>query len=234
MFAPFLERIAASLPYYKGLPVRRNERWPHLESWYLAMESRPSYRHIQSDFYTHVHDLPPQIGRCHSTPESEPYAAAIDGRDGSWRLPLPADDGQLIEPLQGLMAGVAEPEAVARREAAERLLSNADAVVAFAARGLVGPGSPSVSAALADPNAKPDPASFPLVDAALRHVAHSLLDGADEAKAALSPSLPPESTERALGYLRDRISVPRDMGLPAARQLRAHCNAMIDAAAAAK
>ena len=62
-FAPFLERMAASLPYYKGLPLRRNEAWPHIEAWFVAMESRPSYRHIQSDFYTHVHDLPPQVLR---------------------------------------------------------------------------------------------------------------------------------------------------------------------------
>ena len=60
-FAPFLERMAASLPYYKGLRVRANDAFPNLERWFRAMEARPSYRHIQSDFYTHVHDLPPQV-----------------------------------------------------------------------------------------------------------------------------------------------------------------------------
>ena len=67
MFAPFLERMAASLPYYKALPIRRQSRWPNVEAWFVAMEGRPSYRHIQSDFYTHVHDLPPQVApwRCH-------------------------------------------------------------------------------------------------------------------------------------------------------------------------
>ena len=61
-FAPFLERMAASLPYYKGLTLRANAAWPRVEAWFVAMEGRPSYRHIQSDFYTHVHDLPPQVG----------------------------------------------------------------------------------------------------------------------------------------------------------------------------
>ena len=38
MFAPFLERMAASLPYYKGLVVRRNPALPNLERWFRAME----------------------------------------------------------------------------------------------------------------------------------------------------------------------------------------------------
>ena len=64
MFAPFLERMAASLPYYKALPIRRQARWPAVDGWFCGMERRPSYRGIASDFYTHCHDLPPQIGRC--------------------------------------------------------------------------------------------------------------------------------------------------------------------------
>mmetsp|Transcript_51871 Transcript_51871/g.103223 ORF Transcript_51871/g.103223 Transcript_51871/m.103223 type:complete len:385 (-) Transcript_51871:542-1696(-) len=103
MFAPFLERMAASCAYYKGLTLRRNPEWPRIEEWFLAMESRPSYRHIQSDFYTHVHDLPPQVGRCQNVQGSElrrQYAAVIDGdAPGSWALPLAEDDGSLLEPL---------------------------------------------------------------------------------------------------------------------------------------
>ena len=37
-------------------------RWPNLDAWFDAMEQRPTYLGIKSDFYTHVHDLPPQIG----------------------------------------------------------------------------------------------------------------------------------------------------------------------------
>ena len=84
MFAPFLERMAASLPYYKGLQIRRSAAWPKLEAWFLAMEARPSYRHIQSDFYTHVHDLPPQVSvharRCASGPPGAPRSPPHQAR----------------------------------------------------------------------------------------------------------------------------------------------------------
>ena len=228
-FAPFLERMAASLPYYKGLPLRRNEAWPHIEAWFVAMESRPSYRHIQSDFYTHVHDLPPQVGRCQSVPEAEPFAAAIDGTDGSWSLPLSDDDSALPQPLGGLGQTADE----ARREAAERLLANHDAITRFAARGLAGPGFPPVSAPFSDPNAVADEAAVPLVGTLLRHTVHALIDGHDVAAESLSRGIDPRAAAASLGYLRDRISVPRDMSYPAARQLRAHLNAMIEATGAA-
>lgn len=229
MFAPFLERMAASLPYYKALQLRANPEYPRLNAWFAAMESRPSYRHIQSDFYTHVHDLPPQVGRCQAVPEARKFAAAIDGDDGSWRLPLPPDDA--LQPVGGL--GLSEGEA--KVEAAERLMHNAAAVTRFAARGTGRAGFPGVGAELSDPNATPDEAAMPAVDAALRHVVHALLAGTDAAGARVATaSLPASTVTPTLGYLRDRISVPRDMSWPAARQLRAHLNWMIDAAAQAQ
>ena len=39
-FAPMLERAAASLAYYKGYVMRGSGRWPALEGWFDAMESR--------------------------------------------------------------------------------------------------------------------------------------------------------------------------------------------------
>eukprot|EP00966_Prymnesium_polylepis_P023008 529258-Prymnesium_polylepis.1 len=65
--------MAASVLYYKGLRVRRNDAWPHVEQWFLAMEGRPSYRRIQSDYYTHVHDLPPQA-RAHARGAAQTWA----------------------------------------------------------------------------------------------------------------------------------------------------------------
>ncbi len=37
-------------------------RWPNLERWFAAMEARPAYLGFKSDYYTHCHDLPPQLG----------------------------------------------------------------------------------------------------------------------------------------------------------------------------
>ena len=87
-----------------------------------------------------------------------------------------------------------------------------------------------MSAELSDPHAQPDEASLPLVDAALRHVVDSLLAGPEAAEARLSSGMEPRAVTVSLGYLRDRVSVPRDMGYPAARALRAHLNWAIEAA----
>jgi glutathione S-transferase len=77
VFASTLERIAASVLYYKGLQIKAAaaaaaaggeapaaQRWAGVQRWFVAMETRPAYRASQSDFHTHVHDLPPQIGGC--------------------------------------------------------------------------------------------------------------------------------------------------------------------------
>jgi glutathione S-transferase len=48
--------------YYKGLIVRGSGRWPAIERWFDALEQRSTYLGTKSDFYTHCHDLPPQLG----------------------------------------------------------------------------------------------------------------------------------------------------------------------------
>ncbi len=57
-----MSRAAASILHYKGLAVRGQGRWPAVDAWFNAMETRDTYLGIKSDIYTHVHDLPPQIG----------------------------------------------------------------------------------------------------------------------------------------------------------------------------
>lgn len=73
--------------------------------------------------------------------------------------------------------------------------------------------------------------------AGLRHVALALLDGPEAAaktlhagmnSAANGNALPGAPVCASAAYLRNRVGVPRDLPLPAARQLRAHLNWLID------
>jgi len=232
-FAPFLERMAASLLYYKGYRMRGDGIWPGIDAWFEAMHRRPTFHAIQSDYYTHAHDLPPQLGGCEFNAAGPETAAAIDGTDGrSWRLPLAPLDSNSLEPWPG-----GDDPQRDRLEAALRLVGNHTAVVRFAARGCGQPGHRPVNAPLSDPTAMPGEAHIPDVDAALRWVAHALItgcasDGTAFAKVAAAQS---QAQQRrgdvaALGaaYMRDRVGVPRDMRFPAARQLRAHLNWFID------
>lgn len=231
-FAPMLERAAASLCYYKGFVMRGSGKFPALEAWFTAMESRPAYLGTKSDHYTHCHDLPPQLGGCHMTPAGEPFAEAIDGLDGkTWHLPL--------APLTATSTPEAyspgEQPQLDRLQAAARLVNNHAAVARFAARGAGQPGSRPVSAPLADPSATAADQHVPAMDAALRHVAHALLVGVDE-KQVMEHALQVQESGvfdgsavvASAAYLRDRVGVPRDLKLPAARQLRAHLNWLID------
>jgi len=73
MFAPFLERMDASLLFYKGLSLRggrggRGGRYPNVARWFDTMEARSdTYAGIRSDYYTHVTALSPQIGNIYTT-----------------------------------------------------------------------------------------------------------------------------------------------------------------------
>lgn len=72
----------ASLYYYKGYSLR--EENPRFSDWFDAMESRPTYRGTQSDFHTHAHDLPPQMGGCYknSDPQTPINMDRVD--NGPW------------------------------------------------------------------------------------------------------------------------------------------------------
>ncbi|KAI8471411.1 MAG: glutathione S-transferase [Monoraphidium minutum] len=239
-FAPMLERANASLAYYKGFFMRGKGRWPALERWFEAMESRPTYLGTRSDHYTHCHDLPPQLGGCYGTDAAEPWKAAIDGTDGAyWTLPLaPLGPATLPEPYSA-----PEQPHLDRLEAAARLVSNNAAITRFSLRGPGRPGPRPVSAPLADPTGVAAAEHGPAMDAALRHVAHALLAGVEAKQTskdhALSTSevggggLEGAPVVAAAEYLRDRVGVPRDMKMPAARQLRAHLNWLIDSLVAA-
>ncbi|MEL6495013.1 MAG: glutathione S-transferase family protein [Cyanobacteria bacterium J06623_7] len=102
IFTPYVERMNASLYYYKGYSLREENL--RLSDWFEAMETRSTYRGTQSDFHTHVHDLPPQMGGCYSngTPEALANQERVDR--GDWfALPdvnYPEPENSRAEALQ--------------------------------------------------------------------------------------------------------------------------------------
>jgi glutathione S-transferase len=172
VFTPYVERMNASLYYYKGYSLRETN--PHFKAWFEAMETRPTYRGTQSDFHTHAHDLPPQMGGCWSndTPQALQNQTLVD--QGPW-FGLP--DVTYAEPDHS------------RQEALQRVLKHRDNII------------------------KVNPAEPEIMETALRSALTYLITG--------EPCSPPPGADAALRYLRDRISVPRDMSIYAAKQLRA-------------
>ncbi len=240
MFAPFLERMAASMMFFKGFQIRvapgDKTEFPGVNKWFDAMEKLESYQLTKGDYYSHCWDLPPQLGGCTYEKGGEPFEKCIngertlDGSRGSWELPLEPHLGG-IEPDWDWCGD----EEAAKREAVERLSFNGKNIVAFAARGAGKKGMPPYMAALSDPNATPNESVKASVDACLRAVSLALLYD-DETKSnsiieevvsvlkTSGGSQHVENVIASLVYLRDRIGVPRDMRLPAARQLRARLN----------
>jgi len=231
MFVPFLERIVASMLYFKGFEIRvapgEKTNYPAINRWFDAMETLESYQLTKSDYYTHCWDLPPQLGNCVSEFGSEEFQDAINGKTpGSWHYPLIAHEGEPDWTFCG---------AGAKREAVERVSANHQAIVKFACRGAGSAGFPRYGAELSDPNAVSNESVQPFVDASLKIILTKLLDGedCDEAMNNLVTVLKKEDgldeqVAMSLVYLRDRVGVPRDMRLPAARQFRATLNWAID------
>lgn len=171
IFTPYVERMNASLYYYKGYSIR--EENPGLAAWFDAMESRLTYRGTQSDFHTHAHDLPPQMGGCWENGEPQMRLNKDRVDNGPW-LGLP--DVTYPEPENS------------RQEALYRVIKHRIPLV------------------------RVNPADDQLFDEALRCALTDLMTG--------EICIPPKGSDGALRYLRDRISVPRDMSIYAAKRLR--------------
>jgi glutathione S-transferase len=171
IFTPYVERMNASLYYYKGYSMR--EENPRMSDWFDAMESRSTYRGTQSDFHTHVHDLPPQMGGCYENGELQMLINKERVDHGPW-FGLP---------------DVTYPElASSRAEALQRVIKHRVNII------------------------KVNPANNQLFDEALRCALTNMMT--DEV------CTPPPDTDLALRYLRDRVNVPRDMSIYAAKRLR--------------
>ncbi|KAJ7558549.1 hypothetical protein O6H91_04G045500 [Diphasiastrum complanatum] len=199
VYAPFLERIAASMPYWQGLIIRGSGQWPAVEAWFDSMDSRSSFQAVKSDDFTITHTLEPQIGPCLSLPAGAEYRAMVDGRNGSWDLPLKPE-----QTAWGMDDG---SDSMAKVQAARTLARNHHAVVGFALRGL-----------------KDGENYREAVDLGFRYVAYALLVGYGDVD---SLQELPKQVAEAAAYLRDRVGVPRDLSYPAARQLRAHLHWLV-------
>jgi glutathione S-transferase len=171
IFTPYVERMNASLYYYKGYSLR--EENPRFSAWFDAMETRSTYRGTQSDFHTHAHDLPPQMGGCWENGEPQMLVNKARVDNGPWEgLP----DVTYPEPENS------------RAEALYRTIKHRNNIIRI------------------------NPANDKLFDEALRCALTSMMTGA--------ACTPPPGSDSGLRYLRDRISVPRDMSIYAAKQLR--------------
>ncbi|KEF42242.1 MAG: glutathione S-transferase [Cyanobium sp. CACIAM 14] len=177
VFVPYVERMNASLAYYKGYLLR--EAFPAIDRWFIALEGRSTYLGTQSDFHTHAHDLPPQMGGCHAsgTAEQRHLAARIDA--GPW--PVLGPERPDPETSQSTPADAAAT-------ALARVLKHR---LTLLERNPLGPEG---------------------LDRPLRCALTHLITGRD--------CPPPAGSASGLRYLRDRICVPRDMPLHAARRLR--------------
>ncbi len=171
IFTPYVERMNASLYYYKGYSLRESN--PYLSRWFDGMESRATYRGTQSDFHTHVHDLPPQMGGCWENGEAQMLLNKTRVDHGPW-IGLP----DVTYP---------EPE-TSRSEALQRVIKHRNNII------------------------KVNPAPDKLFDRALRCALTYMMTG--------EICMPPSGSDAALRYLRDRINVPRDMSIYAAKRLR--------------
>jgi glutathione S-transferase len=171
VFTPYVERMNASLYYYKGYSLR--EENPRFSAWFDAMESRFTYRGTQSDFHTHAHDLPPQMGGCWENGEPQMLLNKASVDNGPW-FGLP----DVTYP---------EPE-TSRAEALQRVIRHRNNIIHV------------------------NPAEDNLFDEALRCALTHMMTG--------EGCTPPKESDVALRYLRDRISIPRDMSIYAGKRLR--------------
>lgn len=175
IFVPYLERMSASLAYYKGFNVRKE--FPLINKWFEALEKLTEYQGTQGDFHTHAHDLPPQMGGCwkNSNPMQEEFSYAIDtgvglgGLETSWKYE--GDDKNLP-----------------KKYALQRVIKHRKTLLDLNPLG---------------------PKKF---DQPLRASLTTMLLN--------EPCHPNPGSANGLRYLRDRISVPRDMNILSARYFR--------------
>jgi len=192
VYAPYLGRMNASLFYFKGYNLRAEH--PTLNQWFSALEAMDSYRGLISDFHTHAHDLPPQMGGC--------YTSVGDSRTAAATAARLVDHGPFATGLLGLQIDpLAYPEpSDAKAEAAWRVAKHADTVM------------------------RVNPHGVAATDVALRVTLTLLLTDKlptlQECMSGLQPAPKASEVARAARYIRDRVSCPRDMPIHSAMRFR--------------
>ncbi len=172
IFIPYLERINASLCYYKGFELRIE--FPAINQWFSRLERENAYLGTQGDFHTHSHDLPPQMGGCFKEVNEKQiyFSTSIDNGKGLGNLELNREIDDEYYSRFALM----------------RVIKHKENII----------------------NVNPsDNGEF---DIALRSALTFMVNN--------EINIPDNCCGKGLRYLRDRISVPRDMPLLSARKLR--------------
>ena len=60
-YVSHVERMVASVAYWKGIRIRDENHFPNIERWLCAFEERPAYLATKSDCYTYVEPEPPPL-----------------------------------------------------------------------------------------------------------------------------------------------------------------------------
>ena len=173
IFIPYLERLNASLCYYKGFSLR--EEFPKINKWLTLLEKQSTYLGTQGDFHTHSHDLPPQMGGCfkEENPRQKYYSNLIDNGQGLGNLEINASINDFTEHSKISL---------------HRVIKHKNKII------------------------KSNPCNSDLFELGLRAALTFLSTG--------EINKVEDSCAIGLRFLRDRISVPRDMPLISARILR--------------
>ena len=172
IFIPYLERINASLFYYKGYKLRKE--FPLINKWLTLLENKNTYIGSQGDFHTHSHDLPPQMGGCFKdiNEKQEKFSKLIDSGEGAGNLEINKEfDSEYYAKI-----------------ALSRVIKHKNNIINV------------------------NPCENNSFDFALRSTLTFLVHN--------ELIKPDNNSGIGLRYLRDRISVPRDMPLISARLLR--------------